>query len=141
MKPDMTKLVRLIVAFAIVGFLFANPITRSIIIFLLPLGSGIDDFVEAIAIIGLLVLLIANGWLRFDIGEVIQPMLAFSRVRELVLAALVIAALFIMPFTGNLLWGLLLYGIPIVDPAFYLILGIAVVLVVLGWAIFKWRTK
>src|SRR3990167_11058838 len=34
----------------IVGFLFWNPVTRKIIVFLLPLGRGVDDLIEAAAI-------------------------------------------------------------------------------------------
>jgi len=35
----------------VIAFLFANPYTRMFILWLLPLGSGIDDLVEIIAII------------------------------------------------------------------------------------------
>lgn len=36
--------------FALIATLFVNPITRNIILFILPLGSGFDDLVEIVVI-------------------------------------------------------------------------------------------
>jgi len=42
-------------AFIIVALLFWNPFTRSIILFILPLGSGMDDLIFIAALIAAIV--------------------------------------------------------------------------------------
>ena len=44
-KTNGQKLTVVIVILAVVFFLFWNPMTRSIILWVLPLGSGMDDLV------------------------------------------------------------------------------------------------
>lgn len=48
---------------AVVAFLFWNPITRRIIILILPLGSGIDDLIVIVALVLILILAFVRGWI------------------------------------------------------------------------------
>jgi len=56
MKPwsdldDKGKVGRIALILAIVALLFWNPMTRSIIVFILPLGSGYDDLIFIAALV------------------------------------------------------------------------------------------
>ncbi|MBP7967678.1 hypothetical protein KAZ66_05420 [Candidatus Woesebacteria bacterium] len=49
---DRSRLfLKIVVAALVVVFLFRNPMTRAVILWLLPLGSGIDDLIVIIALI------------------------------------------------------------------------------------------
>lgn len=41
----------------LVAILLANPYTRTIIILILPLGSGVDDFIEIVALLVFLIIM------------------------------------------------------------------------------------
>ncbi len=47
----------------VVIVLFRVPATVRIIWYLLPLGSGVDDLVEIVAVAALLIVLIVKGWI------------------------------------------------------------------------------
>jgi len=53
------------ILFTVLGFLFWNPTTRAIILWILPLGSGMDDFVFA----GALILALAL-WLLYKVSSI-----------------------------------------------------------------------
>lgn len=57
-KKGMKNWVKVCVGLAIMAILFANPYTRPIIHFILPLGSGIDDLIVMVALIWLVAILI-----------------------------------------------------------------------------------
>jgi hypothetical protein len=59
--------VKVALVLVIIAFLFANPFARAFIRFMLPLGSGMDDLIEIIALIilaALLVYKIKANWSR-----------------------------------------------------------------------------
>lgn len=53
---------KLALALLLVVVLFRVPQTLRLIIFLLPLGSGFDDLIEIVALVALVVVLFAKGW-------------------------------------------------------------------------------
>lgn len=55
---------KLVAALLGIAFLFWNPITRRIIIFILPLGRGIDDMIVWLALIGVGIVLFVRAWSR-----------------------------------------------------------------------------
>ena len=57
-KKRMRNWVKLVIGLFILAILFANPTTRMIIKILLPLGSGVDDAIEIVAIIIALTILV-----------------------------------------------------------------------------------
>lgn len=141
MNPYVSKLARWILILAVVVFVFANPITRAVVLFLLPLGSGVDDFIEVIAIIALVVLLFAKGWAQFDPGPLVREMIASEKFKDAVLLIVAVTVVFLIPYTGSRLWNLILYGVPIVDQLFYAILVIAAMVVAIGWVYVRRTTK
>jgi len=52
----MDKTLKWFLIFVAVVFVMWNPITRQVVLFLLPLGSGVDDLVFIIAIVFAIVL-------------------------------------------------------------------------------------
>jgi hypothetical protein len=48
--------------FTILVFAFVNPFSRAVIVWLLPLGSGWDDLVEIVLIVGLCIWGFAGFW-------------------------------------------------------------------------------
>lgn len=52
-----------VLGLAVVAFLFWNPATRAIILWILPLGSGIDDLIVIASLILILVLAFVRGWI------------------------------------------------------------------------------
>lgn len=46
-----------------VAFLFWNPMTRTVILWILPLGSGIDDLIVVSALVVVLFLSFVKGWI------------------------------------------------------------------------------
>lgn len=54
-------LVEVLVIVVVLALLFANPMTRGMILFLLPLGSGVDDLIFIV----LLVLAVVLGLVHF----------------------------------------------------------------------------
>lgn len=58
----MSPALKTAVALLVVGLLFAHPLSRRVIIVILPLGSGIDDLIAIVAL-GLAALLaFVQGW-------------------------------------------------------------------------------
>lgn len=136
-----SKWLQWIVILIVVAFLLANPLTRGVILFLLPLGSGFDDLIEIVAIILLVGLLLALGWVQFDLGNFVRGLNAFARAKEVVLLAIFVGLIFLVPYTREMVLGLFLFGTPITDPTFFLTLAAEFVAVILGWALFSWRFK
>ncbi len=46
----------------VLAFLFWNPITRRAILWLLPLGSGIDDLIVILCLVVAIVVAFVRGW-------------------------------------------------------------------------------
>jgi hypothetical protein len=53
---------KLVLGLAIVAFLFWNPTTRAFVLWVLPLGSGIDDLIVIASLILIVVLAFVRGW-------------------------------------------------------------------------------
>jgi len=140
---DNNKWLKWIIGLAVVAFLFANPITRRIILFLLPLGRGVDDFIELLAILTLIGVALARGWIRFNPVKFVRKLNQKTsvRVKQAFLTAVLAVSLFLIPYTGNQIWDLLLFGKSISDPTFFVILGVDIVVLILGWNILSWRYK
>ena len=51
-KKNMRMIRNVLIALGIIALLFWNPVTRSIIILILPMGSGVDDAIFIAALIG-----------------------------------------------------------------------------------------
>lgn len=49
-----------VIILSLIAVLFVNPITRSIILFILPLGSGIDDLIVFVLIIAICLILLGK---------------------------------------------------------------------------------
>lgn len=56
--------VRIAAILIVVALLLLHPITRQVIFFILPLGSGQDDYVALALLVGGLVILFIKGWTR-----------------------------------------------------------------------------
>ena len=140
---DNNKWLKWIIGLAVVAFLFANPITRRIILFLLPLGRGVDDFIELLAILTLIGVALARGWIQFNPVKFVRKLNQKTsvRVKQAFLTAVLAVSLFLIPYTGNQIWDLLLFGKSISDPTFFVILGVDIVVLILGWNILSWRYK
>ncbi|MDI7277366.1 MAG: hypothetical protein QME94_15420 [Anaerolineae bacterium] len=52
-----------VLGLAVLAFLFRNPVARTIVLWILPLGSGIDDLIVIVALIAMLVLAFVRGWI------------------------------------------------------------------------------
>lgn len=59
-KKWMKNWVKVAISLIVIAFLFANPTTRAVIGFFLPLGSGVDDIIELVVLIALGVLLVCK---------------------------------------------------------------------------------
>jgi hypothetical protein len=57
-KKGIRNWMKICIGLVIIAILFANPYTRPIIHFILPLGSGIDDIIVIIALVWLVAVLI-----------------------------------------------------------------------------------
>ena len=52
-----------ILGLAVLAFLFRNPAARRIVLWILPLGRGIDDLIVIVALILIVVLAFVRGWI------------------------------------------------------------------------------
>jgi hypothetical protein len=122
-----------------VAIAFWLPFTRRIILFILPLGTGIDDLVVWVCIIGLAVYGIAKGWIKFEKHKTFQRIDRDknTKVKQAAWAIIVfVIGLLLAPGLGDNL----LYGDPL-DVDTIAILSAAAILVIVGWQVISYIDK
>jgi hypothetical protein len=61
-KDMRKKIFKWAIALSVIAFLFIQPLTRQVILFILPLGSGVDDLIFVVVGIIALVAWFVFGW-------------------------------------------------------------------------------
>lgn len=132
----MDKRTKWILGLLVTAFLFANPITRRIILWILPLGRGVDDLIVWLA------LLIAGGiylvtkWEQINVKQKIQDLGKKENLKSLQIT-LTIAGVLVslaIPYVRNEFLDWFFESDPIESPLkFYAYLGLAGTYILLVW--------
>lgn len=134
---------RLLTALAVVaaiGYMLWNPVTRPIIKFLLPLGSGWDDLLEIVLWVGLLGLLGYNTYVGWNKKKTFREIdrNRNTKVKQMtwVFLALIGSMIFIPGFADTAKRAVF-YGKP-VDLTFWITLMVVTAVTVIGWQIISY---
>jgi hypothetical protein len=131
----MNKTLSIFLGLVIGAFLLYQPITRSIIKFLLPMGSGWDDLIEIALIIGAVCYGVGWGWIRWNKTKTFRKIDRNRnlRVKQVAwVAGMAIVSLIVSPSTLGSVGNFIMYGYP-VDLLVYLTLAIILILTIGGW--------
>jgi hypothetical protein len=126
------KTIRNILIAGSVLFAFANPFTRAIILWLLPLGHGVDDLIEVVALVVLACMLGSYWYRRYDFKhKFFEVNDQGIKARQVAWVMATIAIAFISPL-GAEFRRVILYGNSL-DISAYIFLAVTFGIVCLGW--------
>lgn len=124
-------------------FVFANPFLRQAFLWILPLGRGIDDLIEAVAILIIGVLLAGRGYAKWKTMQDFRVVNRKSntKLKQYVLVVLTVLLALVIPPAGSALWSMFFFAIPITDPTVFIEMGIAFIIVIVGWNLIGYFDK
>lgn len=136
---------RIGIGLGIGALMMLHPLGRKIILFLLPLGKGWDDFVAIFLIIAFLIWLGATSWTRWNKMKSMRAVNAYpnTRLKQAVLATLCIIAFFVYPTTGRAIGNAILFSksSELSSPEFIIPTAIIAIVIVAGWNIISYIDK
>ena len=124
----------ILIGFGIAVALLLHPLSRRIILFILPLGRGIDDLIFWIVAFVFIILLIARGWAKWNvIADVFRFLYADDKIKQSIMIAL---GILIMSFTpaGTYIyrWFFLGETFEVVNPGFFIPVIVSILVVIFG---------
>jgi hypothetical protein len=120
----------------ILGLMFLHPVTRRIVLFILPLGSGKDDLLELI-LIGIAVLYWGRRWyIKWDKTKAFRDNDRHpnTKVKQSAWVVLAVIVTILMPGMKVSLYNCFLYGNG-VDSNMLITFGISLGIIIVGWNI------
>jgi membrane protease YdiL (CAAX protease family) len=138
MKLNLTNF---IIGLALFAFGMWHPLTRKIILVILPLGRGFDDLLFILALICLVIFGSAKGWIKWNKMKTFRKVDRDRNTRVKQSAWLVLTMLFVVfsPFTQSV-WPMILYGRS-PDPSIWITLLITLVAVIGGWRLISFLDR
>jgi hypothetical protein len=123
----------------ILGLMFLHPVTRRIVLFILPLGSGKDDLLELI-LIGIAVLYWGRRWyIKWDKTKAFRdndrhPNTKVKQSAWVILALIVTS---LLPGMKDHIYNAFLYGRGFA-PEMLFAFGISLIVVMIGWNVISY---
>lgn len=132
----MKKQYKWIIGLLVTAFLFANPLTRRIVLWILPLGKGVDDFLvwAALFVAGLIFLF--TKWEEINFKQKIADLQKKENRKSLQITLTVIGLIIALaiPAVRDELWQWFFFGDPIDEPIkFFSVLALVGTYIVLVW--------
>lgn len=129
------------IGLGIATLLMLFPLTRRIIILILPLGRGIDDLIFMIVFVGAVLVWGGRWYMAWKARQDVRKVNRNPKLRAWVISAIiVIVALTVAP-TGVPIQNFFLMSRPITDPSFPIWLAVEIAVVAITWLILGRSSK
>jgi len=136
---------RIGIGLGVSALMMLHPVGRSIILFILPLGNGVDDFIAIALVILFIIYMISRSWIKWNKSNTSKFLVRHKnlRIMQIVIAVTSLVFILVNPATSRPLDNWFFYGkgFDALNPDFIIPFVTSIVLAVASWFIIGYIDK